>query len=153
MKATFNLKTKELIITGKEIEPFKHIIEEGWEDFWHSVATKKTGEPLYDINLFIMDDDKGDMDINNYSLGYYNLVTDSSGQIHIDKFKDNIKLRVTKGEFNPMKATFHAKVDGDVIFKTKRLNRISDFTVDHEKQFPTLIIVAIDDFGFEKIIT
>jgi hypothetical protein len=53
MKATFNIKTRILNVSGKEIYSFRQRLKvNDCGDFWHSVMSKKTGKPIYDINLW-----------------------------------------------------------------------------------------------------
>jgi len=53
MKATFNIKTRILNVSGKEIYSFRQRLKvNDCGDFWHSVRSKKTGKPIYDINLW-----------------------------------------------------------------------------------------------------
>jgi hypothetical protein len=156
MKAVFNIKTKVLTITGKEILPFQTTIECDHSDYWDSVTAKKTGEPLYDINIFC-DDMVGtgvydDTNPLNYSAQFVGLVL-QDGFITTGSDYQTLPLKVTTGEFNPKGATFFVySKDGNVLFKTKKMKKMSEFHVIHKVTIPNMTIVAIDEFGFKKII-
>lgn len=158
MKATFNIKTKVLTVKGKEILPFQTTIESDHDDYWDSVTSKKTGEPLYDINIFCDDfvgtGEHDDTNPLNYSMQFVDLVLDGrDGFITVGSNYQNLPLKVTTGEFNPKGATFFVRdKDGSVLLKTKRVNKMSDFRLLNIKKYPNMIIVAIDEFGFKKII-
>lgn len=150
MKATFNIKTKEFTVKGKGIYTLKTVIDHEWEDYWDSVNSKKTGEAIYDINLFFDDLCDDNMDVNNpknYSAQYVNLIRDKNGDLTVGYDYVTMPMKVSTGKFNPNDATFHVKnAKGVEILKTKRLNNASDARRKHKGS----TIVAIDSFGYEK---
>lgn len=56
LSAIYDRKTKTWSVTGETIKPFlyAHDIEQDG-DVWHSVNCIKTGEPIFDINLWFDD--------------------------------------------------------------------------------------------------
>lgn len=88
MKATFNLKTRILHVTGKEIESKTiRVPNRDAHDYWNSVRSKKTGEPLYDINLYMDDfvnDGKhpygDDKNPKNWQAQFVDLIVDKKGK-------------------------------------------------------------------------
>lgn len=71
MKVTYNLTTRELVVTGDEILKFVAIVpEDQEEDYWNTVMGLD-GNMLYDINLY----DYGD----GIYFQYVNLIDDESG--------------------------------------------------------------------------
>ena len=77
MKATFNIKTRILHVTGKEIYSLRMRLKVGeCGDWWHSVNSKETGNPIYDINLwhddFVQDGGKWD-NPKNWKMQYVGL--------------------------------------------------------------------------------
>lgn len=99
MKATYNIKTRILEITGKEIKPFKvKIPKNEFYDYWNCVKDKKTGEALYDVNLFCDDfaNDGGDeQNPKNYQAQYVNLTTDDKGIIQMGNDYQQLSLKVS----------------------------------------------------------
>ena len=96
LTATFNLKTKEFIVKGKGIHTLKTIIDHDWEDYWDSVNSIKTGEPIYDVNLFFDDyaNDGGDENNpKNYQAQYVNL-TKKGGQYYVGSDYTSLPLTV-----------------------------------------------------------
>ena len=96
MKATFNLATKELVVTGESIETLTTIADE-WEDYWDSVKDINTGEPLYDINLYFDDfaNDGGDeSNPANYQAQYVNLIKNEDGSYSVGKDYQSLELEV-----------------------------------------------------------
>ena len=156
MKATFNIKTKVFTVTGKEIMPFKTTIQSDHDDYWDSVQSKKTGEPLYDINLYCDDfvgaDKFDDKNPKNYQAQFVNLIL--GGEFtEVGNDYRNLPLKVTTGEFNPLIATYFIYTkNGKVLFKTKSLNKASDFTVINKVKYPNMTMIAIDEFGFKKVL-
>ncbi len=98
MKATYNIKTRVLEITGKEILPFKvKVPKNQFEDYWNSVKEKKTGEPLYDVNLYFDDFDRdgaNEQNPKNYQAQFVNLTTNDKGEILTGKDYQKLPLKV-----------------------------------------------------------
>lgn len=115
MKATYNLSTQVLEVTGKEIKPFKKKVTEP-HDYWNSVKDEKTGEPLYDINLFFDDfaNDGGDENNHkNYQAQFVNLKKNDKGEI------------LTGSNYQTMKLT----VVGKIPVKVKKVKKNPSLTV------------------------
>jgi hypothetical protein len=84
MKATFNIKTRILNVSGKEIYSFRQRLKvNDCGDFWHSVMSKKTGKPIYDINLWHDDfaQDGGEWNNpKNWQAQFVDLIVDKKGR-------------------------------------------------------------------------
>lgn len=99
MKAKYNIKTRILEITGKEIKPFKvKVPKDQFEDYWSSVSDRKTGEPLYDINLYFDDfaeDGADEQNPKNYQAQFVNLEKNEKGEIIIGFDYQTLPLKVS----------------------------------------------------------
>lgn len=82
MKATYNLETRVLVVSGKEILPFTVIIPENeFYEYWDTVEDLN-GNSLYDINIWFDHFDDIDHSINNpknWQAQYVDLIGEGDG--------------------------------------------------------------------------
>lgn len=155
-KATFNIKTKEFTVKGKGIDTLNTTVTDGWEDYWDCVTDKKTGEPIYDVNLFFDDysGDGGKVDNpKNYKAQYVALSFSEGGELEVKPNADYISLplEVSTGEFEPIGATFYIKsLDGKVLTKSKRHTSLCDYLVINKLDRTNCHFEGIDKFGIVK---
>ncbi len=169
LKATYDLDTKVLTIFGNNIKTFVETIDEMGE--WRTV-NDTDGIPLFDVQLDF--DDSIDetskntkLNVENYNLQYVNLIKISedkdgvmyemghnwmNAELTVIKTKKGLKVLGTTDEINfeaNLKTRYEVRSkEGDMVFESKSLNKISDYKVLHgtEKCF----VVAIDELGLER---
>lgn len=87
MEAIFNTKTKQLYITDPEIKEFDEIVPADYEqDYWNCLYDKSNGKAIYDINLYIYN--------NEYNLQSVNLIDNNEGEIIIGDDYKTIQLTI-----------------------------------------------------------
>jgi len=148
MKATYNLETRVLVVSGKEILPFTVIIPENeFYDYWDTVEDLN-GNPIYDINIWFDHFDDIDHSINNpknWKAQYVDLIDEGDG-IKVGNNYRKLELtvigeRVMKKILYVKKMTFlnwYANDKEDLI-------NIGDMIVQSLKQDGT-VTVSIEDF-------
>ena len=84
MKAVYNTISKELVVTGEEIQDFKVIIpQDQEEDYWNTVKDME-GNYIYDINLYNYGDE--------IQFQYVNLIDDGDGGLECGDDYKSIEL-------------------------------------------------------------
>ena len=87
MEAIFNTKTKQLFITDPEIKEFDEIVPaDDEQDYWNCLYDKSNGKAIYDINLYIYN--------NEYNLQSVNLIDNNEGEIIIGDDYKTIQLTI-----------------------------------------------------------
>jgi len=158
MKATFNIKTREFIVKGKDIETLQVIIPKNDDDYWETLYDKKTDEPIFDVNIFFDDYANDGGDINNpknYQAQYVKLIEDkhNEGYLTNDSNYQTLKLKVIGGEFNPIGATWYlTDKNGSKLLKTKSMSKISDYITINNLKKSNVSLYGIDKFGNKKFV-
>lgn len=153
MKATYNLETRVLVVSGKEILPFTAIVPENeFYEYWDTVVGLD-GNSLYDINIWFDHFDDTNHSINNpknWQAQYVDLVGEGD-DIRVGDDYRQLELTVIKEKV--MKKVLYVKrlVFLDWYANDKEdYQNIGEMIVDSLKQ-GGIVTVSIEDL-FEGMV-